>query len=101
MESADNELLLSIASAWEIAIKVSTGKLTVGTEVGVFLTEQLALNDVSLLPISISALAKMAALPAHHKDPFDRLIIAQSLTESLTLLSVETTFDLYGVRRTW
>jgi PIN domain nuclease of toxin-antitoxin system len=64
-----------------------------------FLIDQLTSNRIRLLPISIGSIFYTGQLPAHHKDPFDRLIAAQCLRHSLTLISVDTIFDAYGVRR--
>lgn len=101
IEDANNDLYLSAASAWEIAIKISVGKLSVGQDLGTFLTEQLTRNAIALLPLSIPHAATVASLPLHHKDPFDRLLVAQSLTESVPLVSIETTLDAYGIQRLW
>ena len=92
---------MSIASLWEIAIKVSVGKLTLAQPVGIFLAEQLHRNSMKILPISYSHLGTVASLPLHHRDPFDRMIVAQSLADGLTVLSNEHIFDLYGAQRIW
>lgn len=98
---SDVELLLSIASLWEIAIKVNIGKLTLPKEYGEFMEEQLNANDVKILPISLSHLDLLSTLPLHHRDPFDRVIIAQSLTENLTVISKDTAFNAYGISQIW
>lgn len=101
IEDPTNDLFLSAASAWEMAIKIGIGKLSVGQELEAFLTEQMTNNRIALLPLSIAHAAKVAALPHHHKDPFDRLLIAQSLTEHMPLIGRDDVFDRYGVTRHW
>jgi PIN domain nuclease of toxin-antitoxin system len=96
-----NNFYLSIASIWEIAIKVSIGKLDINQPMETFLAEQLQENDVSLLNISFQHTMKVAQLPLHHRDPFDRMIIAQALVEGWPLLSRDEAFDAYGVQRLW
>ena len=99
IEDPDNDILLSIASVWEVAIKVSTLKLKLLQPVDVFFAEQLERNAITLLPITLAHTAHVATLPFHHRDPFDRLLAAQSLTENVPLLSVDAVFDRYGVSR--
>ncbi len=96
-----NVLYLSIASAWELAIKFSIGKLVLSQPFPDFLEEQLALNTFRLLSIDPTHLRCVVGLPFHHKDPFDRLLIAQSLTDALPLISLDTKMDAYGVNRIW
>src|SRR5437764_238371 len=82
-----NELLLSTASCWEMAIKQSTGKLGIDMPFDLFLESALHDNDLTLLPIASGHLGLVAALPFHHRDPFDRLLVAQALFEQVPLLS--------------
>jgi len=96
-----NEIYFSIVSAWEISIKSSIGKLELTLPVRDFLTEQIELNELSLLPIELNHVAKVAELPFHHKDPFDRLLIAQAIVEDILLLSPDSAFDCYDVKRIW
>ncbi|HMC77409.1 MAG TPA: type II toxin-antitoxin system VapC family toxin [Vicinamibacterales bacterium] len=93
--------LLSVASCWEMAIKVSLGKLTVPGPVDRFVQEQLEVNGFNLLPIALEHTGRVAALPFHHRDPFDRLLAAQALTEDLSLVSADPVFRRYGVTRLW
>lgn len=89
--------LVSIASAWEIAIKVSLGRLIV----------PMALEDVLdeagfvLLPVTMAHTAEVARLPHHHRDPFDRMLVAQARTESLALVSRDRVFERYDVSLLW
>lgn len=96
-----NHLLLGAASAWEIGIKVSTGKLSVGQDVDSFLNAQLAQNRISLLPITVDHIGQASRLPFHNKDPFDRLIVAQALVEGCPVISADAIFDAYGAQRIW
>lgn len=97
----DNELLLSVASLWEIAIKVSLGKLVIALPYDAFIMQQLTLNTIQLLPIQVAHLAMVSTLAFHHRDPFDRLLIAQSLVEHLPIVSSDSSFDAYHVQRLW
>ena len=95
----DVELLLSVASLWEIAIKVSTGKMTLPKPFEIFIPEQLQQNDISVLPIETNHLTYVTTLPFHHRDPFDRLLIAQSIVEEIPIVNVDSAFDPYKVDR--
>ena len=94
---SDTDVAVSIAGRWEIAIKVSIGKLTLPDSVEKLFPDQLSLNQMELLPIAVSHLQVVSTLPFHHKDPFDRLIIAQALVEKVGLVSVDKVFEAYGV----
>lgn len=99
--ATDMSILVSPASIWEIAIKISLGKYALPAPFAAFWTEQMQTNDFSLLPISVSHAARLVDLPFHHRDPFDRLIIAQSLEEGIPVVSSDDTFGRYGVDRVW
>jgi len=98
---ADVFVFVSPASLWEIAIKISLGKYALPAPFAAFWDEQLLTNDFALLPISVSHTARVVDLPFHHRDPFDRLIIAQSLVEGMPVASSDDMFDRYGVERVW
>ncbi|HZP82649.1 MAG TPA: type II toxin-antitoxin system VapC family toxin [Chthonomonadaceae bacterium] len=98
---ADNDVFPSMASAWELVIKVSIGKLILAHPVDLFLPDQLQRNNIQLLPIALPHTLRVAVLPFHHKDPFDRMLIAQSLVETMPLVSADAVLDAYGVRRLW
>lgn len=91
---------VSIASLWEISIKASIGKLELRIELSQ-LTDFLTDNKIELLPIKIEHLEQLQTLPFHHRDPFDRLLIAQALTENLTLISRDSLFAQYNVPLHW
>ncbi|MDX6696273.1 MAG: hypothetical protein QOF02_3876 [Blastocatellia bacterium] len=98
---SDAELLISIASLWEIAIKTSPGKLTIAQPYETFIQQQLELNAVTILPVSLAHLALVATLPFHHRDPFDRLLAAQAIVERAPLVSADAAFDAYSIDRKW
>jgi PIN domain nuclease of toxin-antitoxin system len=98
---AGTECLLSVASCWEMAIKASLGKLSLPGSVDRFVQEQLEVNGFTLLAISLEHIGGVAALPFHHRDPFDRLLAAQALAEDLSLVSVNPIFRRYGITRVW
>lgn len=98
---ADTTVLLSVASVWEIAIKAGIGKLSLPKPFADFILEQLALNDITLLPIRVIDCERVISLPFHHRDPFDRMIIAQALVDYIPIVSVDAAFDAYDVRRLW
>lgn len=101
IEDENNTRYISVASLWEIAIKVSIGKLTLSDPFEILIPEQLAENGIELLDISVEHIALVASLPFHHRDPFDRLIAAQAEVEQMTLVSVDNVFDLYKISRIW
>jgi PIN domain nuclease of toxin-antitoxin system len=101
IEDPANRKLVSMASCWEIAIKAGNRKLTLGTPADVFLPRELARNGFELLDITLAHASAVETLPQHHKDPFDRLLIAQVRIENLSIVSVDVDFDPYGVTRLW
>ena len=104
LEDPNNEILLSIASIWEMAIKVSIGKLTLLTSDKSFevnLTEQLQQNGFGVLPIVLPHIFLVVNLPFHHRDPFDRILAAQSLMENIPIVSIDAILDSYGLQRLW
>ena len=98
---SDVDLALSVASLWEIAIKASLGKLVLPDTYDTFIPQQLTLNEIEILPISVAHLALVATLPFHHRDPFDRLLIAQAMVEQVSIVSIDIVFDSYTVNRIW
>jgi len=100
IEDDENELMLSIASVWEMAIKTSLGKLMLAQPFDK-LPAHIEQNKIAILPITVEHTIRLAKLPFHHRDPFDRLIIAQALVEKLPIIGIDATFDAYGVKRLW
>ena len=101
IENPNNTKFISIASIWEISIKVSIGKLELAMSITELLESQVYDNAIELLPIRSKHLDKLVELPFHHKDPFDRLIISQSLSERMPIISKDQLFDLYPVELFW
>jgi len=101
ISSERNECFLSLASCWELAIKASIGKLRLTKPVERFIPEELTANDFQLLSIDFRHIAKVETLPFHHRDPFDRLLVAQVLTEKMTIISADDMLSEYGVKRLW
>ena len=99
--ASENEIFLSTASLWEIAIKSSLGKLNLAKPFEVLIPQQLNLNQIELLNITIAHTAFLTTLPFHHRDPFDRLLIAQSHVEDLPMISRDSAFDSYSIKRLW
>lgn len=99
--SAERQCYLSIASLWEISIKVSKGLLELHTPLETFILQQLTLMKVDLLPVTVAHVIANSGLPHRHKDPFDRMIAAQCLTEQLKLVSTDKVFRKYGVAVVW
>lgn len=96
-----NRKLVSTASPWEVAIKVSLGKMTlIGGYPGYF-PGHMQRSGFDWLPPTHAHYCELTALPFYHRDPFDRLIIAQALWEDLPVVSADAQFDAYGVRRIW
>jgi PIN domain nuclease of toxin-antitoxin system len=98
---SDADLLLSVVSLWEISIKVSIGKLALVQPYNIFMPQQLTANAIEVLPISLAHLGVVATLPFHHRDPFDRLLAAQAMIEQLPIVSIDSAFDAYSVKRLW
>lgn len=101
IEDPNNTNYLSIVSVWEMAIKVSIGKLPLSHPLDVFIPDQLQRNGIQLLPVRLPHALHVATLPFHHRDPFDRLLIAQSLVEPMPIVSADVMFDRYNVIRLW
>jgi len=99
--TGSTDLLLSIASIWEILIKVHSGKLNFPRPAGPYVLRRLAENRISSLPISIDHLLALDRLPMHHRDPFDRMLIAQSIEENLPVITADPLFGKYPVQIIW
>jgi len=101
ISNGNNELLLSAASGWEIAIKVRLGRLQLPYEPERFIPEQLVINAIQSLPIKISHALHTYSLPIYHRDPFDRIIIAQAQLEGLPILTSDPQIAKYKVEIIW
>ena len=98
LEDENNELLLSVASVWEMQIKIQLGKLKLSLPLKELVKNQQETNDLTISPVALSHVLALDALPFHHKDPFDRLLIAQSIEEDLTLVTADSQFFAYSVK---
>jgi PIN domain nuclease of toxin-antitoxin system len=97
LDDSDEMLFLSAASAWEIAIKWSKGRLTLPAEPAPFINEVVSVAELSKLSITIRDSCAVSNLPRHHKDPFDRLLVAQAQIHGLRLLTADPTLERYDV----
>ncbi|MBW4583399.1 MAG: type II toxin-antitoxin system VapC family toxin [Tildeniella nuda ZEHNDER 1965/U140] len=100
IEARENRIYLSIASLWEIAIKVGLGKLELQSSFQ-DLRQLLQQFDIETLPITFDDAALYLTLPLHHRDPFDRMLIAQAIVHDLIMISRDEQFDAYPIRRSW
>ncbi len=101
LSDPDNECLFSLASVWELAIKAGLGKLRLALPVQRYVVEHVAANGFRLLDIRLPHVGRVEALAKHHRDPFDRLLIAQAMEEKLPVVTSDPLFTKYGVRRIW
>jgi PIN domain nuclease of toxin-antitoxin system len=96
-----SDLWLSVASTWEILIKVKAGKLLLPEPAGPYIVRKLGENRIEVLPIKLDHVLKIENLAVHHRDPFDRILIAQSLEEKLPLITADPIFNRYAVDVIW
>lgn len=101
IEDEYNEKFFSIASIWEMAIKQSIGKLRFNLPLQTFVKQQMEHNSMALLNIELDHATTVATMALHHKDSFDRLLIAQSMVEQLPIVSADSAFDSYSIQRLW
>lgn len=101
VEDVSNTVFVSPASYWEIAIKVSYQRLELFTDFENFMEVGITGNAFRILPIEVKHVSQIVTMPFHHRDPFDRVIAAQALQESIPLVSTDHIFDAYGVTRLW
>lgn len=101
IQDKNNAILLSYVSIWEMQIKVQLGKLAFSTPLAQRIQDQRDKNGLELLPIELRHIFALNRLPSHHRDPFDRLLIAQAMVEGLPILSHDSNFAQYPVRVVW
>jgi PIN domain nuclease of toxin-antitoxin system len=101
LENADNFLTLSVASIWEMQIKMQLGKLSLDMPLKKLIESQQQSNDLQILAVKLHHVLALNNLPPYHNDPFDRLLIAQSSSENLTLISKDRKFSEYAVGIIW
>ncbi len=96
-----NQLWLSVASVWEILINVRAGKLPLPEPAGPYVVRKLAENRIEVLPINLDHVLRIEAMPVHHRDPFDRILIAQSQEGKLPLVTADPVFERYHIQLIW
>ncbi len=96
-----NNVEISPASYWEIAIKIGLKKYALPEPYQAFMEREIADNDFQILSIEPKHTAVLTTMPLHHKDPFDRLLVAQAMVEGIPLVSADPRLDAYGVTRIW
>ena len=101
LSSTENICYFSLASSWEMSIKSSIGKLKLSVSVCNYVVQHLSLNDFKQLDITLNHATAVEKLPFHHRDPFDRLLLAQAIEEKLVILSADKIFDRYDIKRIW
>ena len=101
IEHPDAVNWISIATLWELSIKHSLGKLQLSAPFQEFIEQQFTHYQFDTLPVELADVYRSHGLPYHHRDPFDRIVIAQALVRGWQVLTVDPAFDAYGVRRIW
>ncbi|UCE20004.1 MAG: type II toxin-antitoxin system VapC family toxin [Gemmatimonadota bacterium] len=96
-----NEILFSMAGIWELAIKSSLGRLSLEKSLEEFVMKHIKGNDIGILHIELPHVLRVEQLPFHHRDPFDRLLISQSIENDLPIISSDKTLDRYRIQRIW
>jgi PIN domain nuclease of toxin-antitoxin system len=101
LQDPSHDRLVSAASLWEIAIKFSLGRLPLSLPYRQWMDKAIADLGLILLPITLDHAERQASLPWHHRDPFDRLLVAQAQVESMPIVSADAKLDIYGITRIW
>jgi PIN domain nuclease of toxin-antitoxin system len=101
LQREDSEIMLSVSSAWEIAIKAKLGRLELPAPPLSFLHEASELYRVTMVPIELEDAVRAGELPLHHKDPFDRLLVAQAQLRGVAIVTPDEAFGLYRVKIVW
>ncbi|WP_017293828.1 type II toxin-antitoxin system VapC family toxin [Geminocystis herdmanii] len=101
IENTDNILYLSIASIWEMQIKISINKLYFDNPLAEIITNQRNINNIEILTIELEHIWQLNNIPLHHRDPFDRMLIAQAVTKKIPILSIDSIFNQYSVNIIW
>ncbi len=101
IENPANRKLVSVASCWEIAVKAGLGKMKLGEPSASYIPTALNRTGFDLLPITVAHATGVEGLPMHHRDPFDRLLVAQVIAEGFSILSRDVILDAYGITRMW
>jgi PIN domain nuclease of toxin-antitoxin system len=100
-QDQENSLVLSVVSVWEMQIKSQLGKLTLSLPLATITERQVKTNGIQVLPATLDHVLELANLPLHHKDPFDRLLVAQAIAENAVLLTADPAIAAYSVKSLW
>lgn len=100
-QNRNNVLLLSVASVWEMQIKIQLGKLKLNLPLGEIIKSQQVTNKIEVLSVKLEHVLALESLPLHHKDPFDRLLVAQAIVENAILMSNDSLFVQYPIELLW
>jgi PIN domain nuclease of toxin-antitoxin system len=101
LTDTSNIWMLSIASVWEMQIKLQLGKLKLNSTLPTLIDNQQRVNNLQILPIELAHIYALNNLSNHHKDPFDRILIAQAIVEQIAIMSIDEVFDNYPIQRLW
>jgi PIN domain nuclease of toxin-antitoxin system len=101
IDDPSGAMFVSVGSLWEIAIKYGNGKLDLGLSFDEFIRDQLSSTAFEVLAVLTDHLVTLSSLPLHHRDPFDRLLIAQAMSEDLAIVGTDSAFDSYPITRIW
>lgn len=101
LSNPGNDVVLSAGTIWELAIKSGLGKLSLGQSYGQWMAQSIIDLGATILPITVEYADAQANLPPHHRDPFDRMLVAQAQVEKIAIVSGDVLLDRYGVSRVW
>lgn len=101
IEDADSRVVVSVVTAWEIVIKIRTGKLTLDRPFADVWEESITANNLEVLDVTTEHVLALESIPLHHRDPFDRMLVSQAITEKLQLVSADSALDPYPIQRIW
>lgn len=101
LQHVGNQLFIGAGTIWEISIKVGLGKLNLSLPYRQWIERAIADLGMAVLPITVEYADRQVTLPQHHRDPFDRLLIAQAVTNSMPIVTADAQFDAYGIARIW
>ncbi|CAN5868893.1 type II toxin-antitoxin system VapC family toxin [soil metagenome] len=101
LSDEENDLIFSVASVWEMAIKIGSGKLDITGDLGAYVSAYLRENNMEVLQVNLRHAAGIVELPDHHRDPFDRLLVAQALAEDVAIVTIDPQVTRYPVETIW
>lgn len=101
MSDVENDLLFSVASVWEMAIKIGSGKLDIKGDLGTYTSRYLGENNIEVLQVNLRHAAGIVELPNHHRDPFDRMLVAQALAEDIAIVTIDPQVAAYPAETIW